>query len=135
MIPKKFDQERIYQYYDSDNPEEVKGQSFIIIVVLIVRLTSLRSASRRRSSSTTRSTRVCSRRSNCHCHHHAIHSFGCMAIIFLIDMTMAAMVAGATKVQKDKEGAQGSRVMRLRSHLKMLKQQQQRQHKIPIVLL
>ena len=60
-----------------------------------------------------------------------------MAIIFLIDMTMAAMVAGATKVQKDKEGAQGSRVMRLRSHMKMLKQQQQqqRQHKIPIVLL
>ena len=71
----------------------------------------------------------------CHCHHHVIHSFGCMAIIFLIDMTMVAMVAGATKVQKDKEGAQGSRVMRLRSHLKMLKQQQQRQHKIPIVLL
>ena len=26
MIPKKFDQERIYQYYDSDNPEEVKTQ-------------------------------------------------------------------------------------------------------------
>ena len=55
-----------------------------------------------------------------------------MAIIFLIDMTMAAMVAGATKVQKDKEGAQGSGVMRRRSHVKMLKQ---RQHKIPIVLL
>ena len=118
VIPKKFDQERIYQYYDSDNPEEVKDQSLIIIVVLIVRLTSWRSASRRRSSSTTRSTRVCSRRSNCHCHHHAIHSFGCMAIIFLVDMTIA-MVAGATKVQKDKEGAQGSGVMRLRSHLKM----------------
>ena len=63
VIPKKFDQERIYQYYDSDNPEEVKDQSLIIIVVLIVRLTSWRSASRRRSSSTTRSTRVCSRRS------------------------------------------------------------------------
>ena len=55
-----------------------------------------------------------------------------MAIIFMIDMTMGAMVAGATKVQKDKEGAQGSGVMRRRSHVKMLKQ---RQHKIPIVLL
>ena len=40
VIPKKFDQERIYQYYDSDNPEEVKDQSLIVIVVLIVRLTS-----------------------------------------------------------------------------------------------
>ena len=68
-IPKKFDQEKIYQYYDSDNPEEVNISDIytiiikIILTILMVRLISWKSASRRRSFSTTRSTRAFSRRS------------------------------------------------------------------------
>merc|ERR1712088_1188096 len=38
VIPKKFDQERIYRYYDSDNPEEV---DFLWIVGIIVLVDSL----------------------------------------------------------------------------------------------